>query len=185
MAIAVNLVIVVLEIVSLLITLKAISFKKSLVFYTQISNMMTLVASALLVIFGDKGVIVVLRYLSVCMLVMTFFVTAFILVPMSGKAKELLFSGSGLYHHLLIPIISTISYLFIEIKAAFSWVWLPVAVTLFYGILMVFLNYKERVEGPYPFFRINVQGIKKTILWMLALLLVIGIISAGVCGPVV
>ena len=63
---------------------------------------LTAVSSFLLVIFGQRYMIEVFRFLSAGMLVMTFFVTTCILVPMSGRVRELLFSGSGLYH-LILP----------------------------------------------------------------------------------
>ncbi len=173
----INIVIILLELISLSMMRKAISVKKSLIFYTQLSNLMTLIASILLVVFGSRNWVIVLRYLSVCMLVMTFLVTACILVPMSGKPKELLFSGTGLYHHLLVPIISTVSYTVIERKAPLFWIWLPPTATLIYGMTMLYLNYKDSVDGPYPFFKIKEQGIVRTILWMVGLFAVVSIIS--------
>ena len=134
---------------------------------------LTLISSFLLVILGQRNGVEAVRYLSVCMLVMTFFVTASILVPMSGKPKELLFSGSGLFHHLLIPIISTLTYLFIEHRAPFHWVWLPAVVTLVYGLIMLRLNYLDLVQGPYPFFMIKRNGVKATVIWMVALMIVV------------
>ncbi len=177
MARILNLIIVILGVIGLSIVLRKAPLRKTLIFYTQLSNLLNLITSALLVILGERNWVMVLRYLSVCMLVMTFLVTAFILVPMSGKLKELLFSGNGLYHHFLIPILSTFSYLVVEKKAPFSWVWLPVVVTLIYGIVMVILNYKGRVEGPYPFFNFRQLGIFKTIIWLAVLLLVISTIA--------
>ncbi len=177
MARILNLIIVILEIIAFSKSLKWHGVRKSFIFYTQISNLLTFIAAFSLVILGPKEQVEVLRYLSVCMLVMTFFVTACILVPMSGKPKELLFSGSGLFHHLLIPIISTISYLFIERRAAFHWIWLPAVVTLIYGLIMLRLNYLDLVQGPYPFFMIKRNGIKATVIWMVALMIVVSFFS--------
>ena len=178
MARILNLIIVILEIIAIFKRVRGVSIFKCLMFYTQLSNLITLLASALLVVFGEKDFVVILRYLSVCMLVMTFLVTAFVLVPMSHKAKELLFSGSGLYHHLIIPILSTVSYLFVEKRAPFFYVWLPPVLTLIYGFIMLYLNYIEKVEGPYPFFMVKKLGAKKTVIWMAALFAVVGLFSA-------
>ena len=71
----------------------------ALVFYTQLSNLVTEVSALLLLLFGQPYAVTVLRYLSTCMLVMTFFVTTCVLVPMGGNPKKLLWSGNGLYHH--------------------------------------------------------------------------------------
>ncbi len=181
MARILNLIIIVLEIVGLRRALKDRSVKQLFLYYTQLSNLLTLVASLLLVIFGIKGWVEVLRYLSVSMLVMTFFVTAFILVPMSRKPKELLFSGNGLFHHLIIPVLSTISYMFLENRAPFKWIWLPGLVTLVYGIIMLYLNYTEQVKGPYPFFWVKKNGWVATVIWMIALLTAVTLIS-GLVG---
>lgn len=172
-----NLLIVILEIIAFTKSIKWHGLRKNFIFYTQISNCLTFIASLLLVIFGTKSTIEILRYVSVCMLVMTFFVTACILVPMSGKPRELLFSGSGLFHHLLIPIISTLTYMFLEKRADFKWVWLPAALTLIYGLTMLYFNYIGKVEGPYPFFLIKDMGGTRTTMWMVCLLLVITAIA--------
>ena len=148
------------------------------VFYTQISNLLGTLSSALLVLFGQPEWVTCLRYLSVCMLVMTFFVTACILVPMGGNAKVLLWSGSGLYHHVLCPLLSTLSYLFLERHARVSLLWLPVAVTLAYGITMLCLNGARLVDGPYPFFRVHDQTAARTAWWILALMVLITALSA-------
>lgn len=172
-----NLIIVILEIIAFSKSIKWHGLKKNFIFYTQISNLLTFISSLLLVMFGTKNTIEVLRYVSVCMLIMTFLVTACILVPMSGKPRELLFSGSGLFHHLLIPVFSTLTYMFFEKRADFTWVWLPAAVTLIYGLTMLYFNYIGVVEGPYPFFMIRRIGAKKTTLWMICLLAAVSAIS--------
>ena len=80
-----------------------------LIFYTQLSNLITTASAALLLILGQPYWVTVLRYISTCMLVMTFFVTTCVLIPMGGDPKKLLWSGNGLYHHVLCPVISTAS----------------------------------------------------------------------------
>ncbi|MCR4788940.1 MAG: hypothetical protein K5888_10155 [Lachnospiraceae bacterium] len=180
MARILNLVIVILELIAFRIVRKNRSLVKGLIFYTQLSNIMALISSLLLVIFGQRHFVGILRLLSVSMLTMTFFVTAFILVPMSGKLKEFMFSGSGLYHHLIIPVLSVLSYRFAEDRVSMAWIALPVIVTLIYGIVMVYLNATEKVDGPYPFFQIKRLGAKATVLWMAVLLAVVGILSAAV-----
>ena len=151
---------------------------KTIVFYTQISNMMTAVSAAILLIFGQAQWVTVLRYLSCCMLVMTFIVTVFVLVPMGGDPKILLWSGNGLYVHILCPVISTFSYIFIENHAGRGWIWLPVAVTLIYGLMMMYLNGIRKVDGPYPFLRVHNQSVRATVLWICGLLALIAGLSA-------
>ena len=149
-----------------------------LVFYTQLSNLAAAVSAALLLILGQTPWIAVLRYLSTCMLVMTFFVTTCVLIPMGGDPKKLLWSGSGLYHHVLCPVLSTLSYLCFELHAGLSWLWLPPGVTLIYGLVMLALNARGKVDGPYPFFRVRHQSAGATVLWMAALMAVMTGISA-------
>lgn len=68
-----------------------------LIFYTQLSNLVTTASALLLLIFGQPYAITILRYISTCMLVMTFFVTTCVLIPMGGDPKKLLWSGNGPY----------------------------------------------------------------------------------------
>lgn len=89
---------------------------QNLIFYTQISNLLTAVSSTVFLIscaVGGAGVVTALRYTSVSMMVMTALVTACILVPMGGDPKVLLWGGNGLYHHVLCPGLTTVSYIFV------------------------------------------------------------------------
>lgn len=76
---------------------------KSLMYYTILSNLINAFASLLVLIFGLKYFVEVIRYLSVCMMVMTFFVTACILMPLSKGSRPFLYKGSGLLHHFICP----------------------------------------------------------------------------------
>ena len=178
MARVLNFFIIIFELIAFSKSLKRQTLRQSFKFYTQISNFIALLSSILLVVFGQRDFVDALRLLATSMLVMTFIVTAFVLVPMSKDAKGLLFSGSGLYHHLIIPMLALVSYLFAEKKAAFYLICLPLAVTLIYGIIMLFLNYKKKVEGPYPFFMVRSMGAKLTALWMVALMIVMALVSS-------
>ncbi|MCR5332037.1 MAG: hypothetical protein K6E62_12765 [Lachnospiraceae bacterium] len=180
MARIINLIIIILELTAFAKVRKKGRLKSGLVYYTQISNLITLVSSVLLVVLGQKYFVEVFRFLSVSMLAMTFFVTVCILIPMSGRVKELLFSGSGLFHHLLIPVLSVISYRFAEDRVSIGWIWLPLAVTLVYGLTMLYLNAKGKTDGPYPFFRITQNGAAKTVLWMTALMIATAALSFGI-----
>ena len=171
------LIVLILEIIGLSISFKERKWK-ILFFYTQLSNMITAVSALLLLVFGDRGWVVPLRYLSTSMLVMTFLVTVCVLIPMGGDPHKLLWSGNGLFHHVLCPVISTVSYLLFEKAAGRRWIWLPVVVTLAYGLVMLYLNAKGIFDGPYPFFRVRNQSVQATVLWMVILTIVITVISA-------
>lgn len=180
MARVLNLILIALEIRGL--SLSNISKRKWLIFafYTQLSNMLATLSSVLLVIVGQPAWITTLRYLCVCMLVMTAMVTIFVLVPMGGDPHWLLWSGNGLYHHVLCPALATISYVFFEAHAPRSTLLLPVVVTLAYGLILIWLNYIRVVDGPYPFFKVHEQSWLATVLWVLVLLAVVTAISFGV-----
>jgi hypothetical protein len=178
MARILNLLLIIFEVIAFSKSLKRQTIRQSLKYYTQLSNCIALISSILLVVLGQRGFVEVLRLLASSMLIMTFFVTACILVPMSRDAKGLLFTGSGLFHHLLVPVISLLSYLLAENKAPLYWIWLPLAVTLIYGLVMLWLNYNRKVEGPYPFFMVRSMGARITTIWMVALMIIMGIISS-------
>ena len=175
------LIILLLELRGLSLSLSSRKWKV-LVFYTQLSNLVTAVSAALLLLLGQPMWITVLRYLSSCMLVMTFLVTTCVLIPMGGNPKTLLWSGNGLYHHVLCPVISTLSYILFENHPGRSWILLPVCLTFLYGMIMLYLNGIRKVDGPYPFFRVHNQSAAATVLWICALMALMGGISALVCA---
>ena len=180
MARLLNLIIVILEVIAFAKAWKRTGIKKSMVYYTQLSNAITMISSLLLVILGQKYFVEVLRFLSAGMLVMTFFVTLCVLVPMTGNIKGLMFSGSGLFHHLIVPVLSVLSFLFAEDRVPMTWIWLPVVVTLIYGLIMLYMNASGKIDGPYPFFQVKRLGKRLTVLWMAGLLIVVSIFSAAI-----
>lgn len=177
MARILNLIVLTLELRGLSLSISDRKWK-ILVFYTQISNLITALSSLLVVLLGQPAWVTVLRYLSTCMLVMTFIVTVCVLIPLGGNPHKLLWSGNGLYHHVLCPILSTVSYIIVEKHAGTATIILPVVITLVYGFTMLYLNAVEKVDGPYPFFRVCKQSKRATVLWMIVLTGVIGLISA-------
>ena len=177
MSVALNILLILLELWAF--RLVANRKWKNFIFYTQLSNITTFLSCIALLIAGKNAAW--LRYLSVCMMTMTGLVTAFILVPMGGDPKILLWSGNGLYHHVLCPAINFISYMFFEEHVGYKMVILPVLVTLLYGLVMLYMNWIQKADGPYPFFRVRHQTVVRTVVWMAALVAMIGVISALVC----
>ena len=167
-----NAVIIALELVGLHISVSARRWK-IFAYYTQISNLITLASSSAYLMIGPMAA--PLRYLSTCMLTMTFLITLFVLVPMGGGFKKLMLSGNGLYHHTLCPILSVASYLLWEPHVA-TW-YLPVIITLIYGFAMLYMNWKQLFDGPYPFLRIHHQSRSATVLWMAGLTCFITLLS--------
>lgn len=164
-----NIIIIILELIGL--RKRSGGFEwKMFVYYTQLSNAVALMASAIFLVTAGSVAAVYLRYLASVMLIMTAFVTACILVPMGGGLRKMLFSGSGLYHHTLCPILSVISYIFWEPHVTSPYAWLlPSFVTLAYGIILMMMNWLRKVDGPYPFFRVHNQSRLATVAWTIVL----------------
>ncbi len=148
-----------------------------LAFYTQLSNIVTLISCVCYLVNSDAAFTIALRYLSTVMLAMTVLVTLFVLVPYAGFV-DMMLSGNGLYHHTLCPAISITSYFLWEQHSS-MW-FIPVIVTFIYGIILLYLNHVEVIDGPYPFFRIHHQSVKATVIWMIALTLLVTVLSLGI-----
>ena len=74
-------------------------------------------------------------------------------------------------------MISTASYILAENHAGKNLIWLPAIITLVYGLVMLYLNWVKKADGPYPFFRIHNQSAAATVLWMTVLFAVVSVIS--------
>ena len=172
-AIIISIMIIVLEIVDMAKNLPQRGLS-TFTYYTTLSNFMTLISCAALLIGGSGWFAVLLRYLASCMMLMTFIVTAFVLVPLLGDARKLLFT-EGLLHHLICPVLCVVSYVFFE-RHSHAWP-VPVILTLCYGALMLWLNYQRKIDGPYPFFRVHRQGKGATIMWMFIMAAAITVVS--------
>lgn len=174
LAIIFNLLIIIFVLIGLSISIKN-NGRGAFIFYTVISNVFGLISSVvfLLKIEGSEKV----RFFACVMLSFTFLVTLFVLVPLGADLKDMMFQGSGLFHHLLVPTMSLFSYLLWE-KHYYS-PWQPVVFTFFYGIIVYYLNWIYKVDGPYPFFKIHKIGIKKSAIWFCTLLLSVFVLSEG------
>jgi len=179
MSFAINIVVIILEIIGLRISISERKWK-IFAYYTQISNIITLVSSVFFVVSQSSVVTITLRYLSSCMLTMTFLITLFVLVPMGGGFRKLMLSGNGLYHHTLCPMLSVTSYIIWEQHSSL-WI-LPTVLTFIYGIVMLIMNGKGLFDGPYPFFRVRNQSKLATVIWILVLIGIIAAISIGICN---
>ena len=178
MSFAINIAVIILEIIGLRISISERKWK-IFAYYTQISNIITLVSSVFFVVSQSSVVTITLRYLSSCMLTMTFLITLFVLVPMGGGFRKLMLSGNGLYHHTLCPILSVTSYVMWEQHSSL-WI-LPTVLTFIYGIIMLVMNGKGLFDGPYPFFRVRNQSKLATVVWMVVLIGIIAALSIGIC----
>ena len=165
-------------------------------YYTQNSNLLACISSLLFIIFviAKKEInnipffVMALRYISTCCLELTFIVVVAILAPtMSNNYFEgliyLLTNGSMLFHHLLCPIISLISFIFFEGDRRLNkkkTIWLALIPTLIYGFIMMLLNVLKVVEGPYPFLMVYNQKWYMSIIWIIVIFVVDYIISRNI-----
>ena len=176
-SLAANFILIILEIIGLIIVWREIRWLM-LMFYTQLSNLVTLFSSIAFLINSGSALTVNLRYLSTVMLTLTVMITLAVLIPMGFSLRRMMLEGEGLIHHTLCPLISITSYILWEQHSSY---WLiPVCVTFVYGVIMLALNYKGAIEGPYPFFQVHRQSRKATVIWMTALTVLITALSVGI-----
>ena len=107
----------------------------------------------------------------------TFLITVCVLLP--TMKTSILFKGRAFFFHLVCPILCVASYVLAENHVPAIWAVLPVIVTMVYGAVLIWLNYKKKFEGPYPFFKVHKIGFKKTAIWMAVLVAVVALISVA------
>ena len=158
-------------------------------YYTQISNVIAVISSAIFIAVRkseDRNVIVFMkcsRYLSACMLTMTFIVVMCLFIPMSGGAVtgRLLGSVNGMMHHAVCPVISVASYIFFEdgVKSRKALL-IPFIATAIYAGVVYTLNFLRLAKAPYPFFEVYEHPVIELIIWFIGLMLLITAIAAVV-----
>lgn len=192
LALLFNIVIVILEVLALVLY----GFEPSQFhYYTVDSNLLTLVASLIYVVCilikKDNQEVpyfsILLRYLATSCLTLTFIVVLTILPLMGGVADSTgsldisnygtnliayLTHNNFLYHHLLCPILSIVSFSLFEGDRRLNkkkTIWLALLPTAIYAIVLVVLNLISEVSGPYPFLKVNQQPIYMSIIWFVVI----------------
>ena len=165
-----NSLIIILELIGLIayiIQMKSLSLE----YYTMESNVLALITSSLFLIFREKKKFLVadLRFITTCCLTVTFLVVLFILLPMSGfNFYFMFFQNETWIFHFLVPIVSIISYICFEERSNKQY--LGFLFTLFYAIVLIILNLKDVIVGPYPFLRVKEQSILMSIIWCIIII---------------
>ncbi len=188
---------VVMELIGLNYTFGVHDGLKMFIYYTDSSNFLCLIVSGLFVVFMlpalSKGRtsgfvstymmqhykgsarmpewITLMRYICTCCLMVTFLVVLFVLGPKKGFADQLL-KGVHPIDHVLAPVLSVLSFLFLETaeplpKKAPVYAVIP---TLIYAVIMIGMNAARLTEGPYFFLRVYEQSPVKSVLWTLTIL---------------
>lgn len=140
-------------------------------YYTNDSNIIALVSSILFIIFYNKNreFIKDIRFVATSCLTVTFLVVIFVLCPMYDfNYKLLMFTDNFLIFHTIVPLLSIFSYIALEDRSSKNY--LCLLFTLIYGIVIIILNILSIVDGPYPFLKINNQGIVTTLIWAVVLM---------------
>lgn len=185
LALIANIAIIVLGIIGIVQSYDVYS-NRMFVYYTLDSNVLCVVSSTLFVVFmlikkSQKDMpapVMKLRYASTCCLAITFVVAITLLSIMGeGTYIENLIAKTirqpFIYHHLLCPIISFISFIKFEGDRRLNkkvTIWWAIVPTIIYGLILIGLNVANIVDGPYPFLRINAQPIYMTALYVILIL---------------
>ena len=150
-------------------------------FYTVISNTVALLASALYLlsaIWPTAGLdrpADLFRYLATCMLTLTFLIVIFVLTPLDVKDGinpiHLYVSETATIHHVIAPVLSFLSFVFLENHQTLVLgdVFLAMGVTLVYAVVLLILNIRRVLVGPYPFLEVYHQTVRATVLWFLGI----------------
>ena len=181
-SLAVNIAIVVMELVGLVHSFRGYGLSL-LQFYTEDSNLLTLIACALLAVYTARYLrdgralprwVVVLKYTAVSCLAVTFVVVLTILAPTAGEGgfAKMFLHGSMIYQHLLCPIAALTSFIFLETDPPLTRKDIRFALipTLLYAAVTISLNILKIMEGPYPFLHVYKQPVYMSVLWTLLIL---------------
>ena len=147
-------------------------------FYTEDSNLLALFTSIIYIIYllKDNNIpkwLSEIKYISTICLTVTFVVVLFILTPIYNfNFIGMFFENSLLYHHLLCPILSIITFIYFDKLRIFSLKdnFIGISFTIIYGILLIILNILDIIVGPYPFLMVKNQSILMSILWFIIIL---------------
>lgn len=110
-----------------------------------------------------------MKYMAACALSLTFLVVLFVLIPLAGWSSfaDKLFADTKLYHHFLCPVLTAVSFLWLEDyrdltakDAGFALI--PTAC---YAVILTALNILRIADGPYPFLRVYNQPIYMSVIW--------------------
>ena len=159
-------------------------------YYTQLSNVVAVIASAIFIAFRNtenerlRAFVRSCRYLSACGLTMTFIVVMCIFIPFGGSfdlVVRLLGHVNGFLHHLVCPVISVVSYIFFEdgVKSRKA-ILIPFTATAIYAFTVYLLNYLRLAPAPYPFFAVYDHPLWEIAAWFVGLMLLVTGIAVSV-----
>lgn len=159
---------------------------RTLRFYTTDSNIFLCITSTIMMVTALVCIIkqcdipkaiLIMKYFSVCCITMTFIVVLTVLLPgkvSDGYGIHIMYKGAQIYHHTVCPALAIIAFIFIEKKDRFDKLFIRIAYipTVIYGVVIIILNLKGVVYGPYPFLRITTQPVHMSIFWAFVMVVV-------------
>lgn len=171
-----HILIVVLELLGFYLGFQSLGFGM-FEYYTQDSNLLVLFSSILTLIFLFQkkefpSWLQWFKFTATVSITLTLLVVLTILSWTMGGLSHMMFDGVFLFHHTLCPILSIITYLFLEpydIREE-KFFRKSVSFTILYAEILIFLNIFKVVEGPYPFLMVYKQPIYMSILWAILIL---------------
>ena len=150
-------------------------------YYTHLSNLLLAIGALLMCVFmiikkdlkEVPAYALMTKFAGTAAGCLTFLVVIFLLIPQSmmtgGMPWYAFYMGSQFILHLSNPLLGLISFLFFENDRRFNkkkTIWIPVLLTLLYGIVMIVLNYLKKIVGPYFFLMVYAQPWYMTVLWV-------------------
>ena len=186
-AIALNALVVVAEVVAIGFGVRELGVAGNFIFYTECSNLLAGIVCALCIVAevrqlrGGPGVPRGLRwakYAACCCLLMTLFVVLVVLAPMLESAGRpgfyLMFVyGARPVTHLGAPLVVFASYVLFEADRSMTLRQSLVGLvpTLVYAAVAYPCNILHIWDGPYPFFQVHNMPVWMSVLWLVALFL--------------
>lgn len=183
-AVAMNIMVIILEIIGLYYNLTSELGIRNLKYYTVLSNIFAMVMSIMFVVnyLRQKNEeqctvpkqLTRLKYSACTCLAVTFVVVVTVLIPSYGisSAKGYLLEGANLYQHVLCPFAAIISFCFFEKdeKMTIKDNLLILLPTIGYAIIALILNFAKLLHGPYPFLYVYEQPVYMSFVWLVVIL---------------
>lgn len=154
---------------------------KLLKFYTMLSNIAAAIASAVWLVFGSDCVVASsCRFVATSMLTLTCLVAILVLIPMGSGVKGILWVDCGLVFHLIVPVLSFVSFEFYEKHPPMGYFILPLIVTMIYGAFILLFVITDKITRPYPFLDVKKQSIPASVFWIVLMLGVVTAVSYAI-----
>lgn len=171
------------------------TFSHQVIFYTNQSNFLTLIGSAIFVLTGTVALfrdgriphgLHVFRLMCTVQLYITFIVILYGFLGMvwtaGPDAYAAMYGGSMFIMHLLAPLVSLLSFVCFEGEPLLTLgdSFLAVLYNYGYSLVMVILNAVGKVDGPYPFLQVDENPWYVNLLY--AVIMLPGAYLVSLCG---